>query len=436
MEQLFKVQSVTKQSYHWAVRINYLVRAAYFAALFVAIGMHMGGRGYGAIPWGLLILQFLVYPHLIFWRARSARVPLQAELTNLLLDCLLVGIWAAALEFPIVIAFTLFIGTSLNNAIYRGWRGALGALIAYSSGALAWMIIAGPSISPGTDLPVTAFCLVGLAAYVISIGNIVFIQNRKLHDTREELRKSEEHYRLITENAGDLIALLDADGCWVYASPSYRHLLSDEALKIGVSALAPVHREDRDIVRAQLKKAVETGESQEFIYRLIAADGMAHEFEATANSFSHAGVVRAVIASIDITELRRREKTLAIQAHAFENMAEGMMITSADGTILSVNRAFTTVTGFSKEDLLGKSEMEFHTALQPPKFYEDIHDAVAQHGCWVGSTWSHRKDNSIYRERRSVSAIRDEAGHTTHYIAFVAIAGDAKNSVLSETMRA
>lgn len=424
MERLVKVQNLTRPRYHWIIRINYLARAIAFAALFIAIGMHMGGRGYGAIPWGLLVLQFLVYPHLLFWRARSAREPLQAELTHLLLDCLLVGIWAAALGFPISIAFTLFIGTSLNNAIYRGWRGALGALMAFSCGALGWVVIVGFSISPYSDLPVTAFTLAGLSLYVIGIGNIVFTQNRKLHDTREELRKSEQNYRLITENAGDLIALLDAEGRWVYASPSYRHLLPDAALEIGASALAHVHREDRDRVRAQLEKAIKTGESQEFIYRLVDADGTAFEFEATANSFTHAGVVRAVIVSIDITELRQREKTLAIQAHAFENMAEGMMITAVDGTILTVNKAFSTITGYSKEDLLGKPETEFHTALQPPRFYVDIHDAVARHGHWAGVTWSRRKDNSIYRERRSISAIKDETGRTTHYIAFVAIAGD------------
>ncbi|MEK7736404.1 MAG: PAS domain S-box protein, partial [Pseudomonadota bacterium] len=402
MEQAVKVQSVTVlqsvavPKYHWVIRINYLVRAISFAALFVAIGMHMASRGYGAVAWGLLALQFLAYPHLLYWRASSAREPLQAERTNLLLDCLLVGIWAAALEFPVLIAFTLFIGTSLNSAIYRGWRGALGALIAFSCGALGWVSIAGFSFSPYTDLPVSAFTLAGLSAYVIGIGNIVFTQNRKLHDTREELRKSEEFFRLITENAGDLIALLDAEGHWVYAGPSYRHLLSDADLEAGSSALAHVHREDRDLVRAQLKKTFETGDAQEFSYRLIATDGNVHEFKATVNSFSHAGIPRAVVISIDISELRRTEKILDIYSHAFENMAEGMILTSADGTILSVNKAFAAVTGFSKEDAVGRPETEFHTALQPPKFYADMHDAVAQDGYWVGTTWSRRKDNSIY----------------------------------------
>ncbi|MFA7269017.1 MAG: MASE2 domain-containing protein, partial [Sterolibacterium sp.] len=114
-----------KSNYQWLIRTHYLFRASSFAALFVAIGLHMQGQGYGFAAWGLLMLQFLIYPHLVYYRARIASDPLKAELSNLVIDSLLVGIWSAALGFPTWIAFTLFIGTALNNAINKGWRGAL-----------------------------------------------------------------------------------------------------------------------------------------------------------------------------------------------------------------------------------------------------------------------------------------------------------------------
>ncbi|MCX7174255.1 MAG: PAS domain S-box protein [Proteobacteria bacterium] len=413
--------------YHWLVRTHYRVRTFACATEFLVIGMHMDGHGYNSVAWGLLALQFLIYPHLVFWRAKKSRDPLKAELDNLLLDALISGVWAAALGFPVWIAFTLFVGSSLNNAINRGWRGALAALLVFASGTLAWGLVAGLRLSPNTDLPVTLLCLLGMSVYLLSVGDIVYAKASKLRETREALRKSEENYRLITENAGDLIAMLDAEGRWVYTSPSYRRLLTETALAGGVSAIDQVHPEDRDGMHAQIKNALETGELQEFLYRLMADDGSAKEFEATVNSFTQAGERKIVMVSIDITELRQLDKTLAIQAHAFENMTEGMMITAADGMILSVNRAFTTVTGYSKEDVVGKSESEFRIALQPPKFYEDIRDVLAKHGYWTDITWSRRKDKEIYRERRSVSSIRDEAGRTTHYITFFAIAGDGKN---------
>lgn len=408
--------------YHRLVRIYYQVRATAYAALFVAIGMHMWSRGYGAIAWSLLVLQFLVYPHVLFWRARGAKNSLKAELANLMLDSLLVGVWAAALEFPIWIAFTLFLGTTINNAINRGWRGALAASLVFATGAMAWVAFAEFRFSPDTELAVTSLCLLGLSVYLIWLGNIVFSQNRKLRDTREALRRGEELYRLITEHAGDLIAMLDVVGHWAYASPSYRRLLRAEALEIGADALACLHPEDRHAMRAALERAVQTAEQQKIAYRLIASDGATREFQATVSSFWHAGAHKAVLHSIDITELRQRDRKLAIQAHAFDNMAEAMMIVAADATntIVSVNRAFTAVTGYREEDVVGKSEAEFRTALEPPQFYENMRAALAREGRWNGATWSRRKDGSIYRERRTAAAVKEESGQTAYHIMFFA----------------
>lgn len=412
-------QNVSKQ-YHRFVRIFYQIRATAFAVVFVAMGLQMWGRGYGGIAWLLLALQFLAYPHVLFWRARSAADTLKAEHVNLLLDCLLLGIWTAALEFPTWIAFPIFLGTSLNNAMNRGWRGALGALLAFASGALAWGLVAGFKVSPQTDPVAAALCLIGLFIYVIGLGNIAFLQSRKLRDTRDALRQREEHYRIISENAGDLIAMLDAAGHWIYANPAYRRLLPEAALAIGADALAHLHPEDRDATRAVLEKAVQTGESQRFLYRLIATDGKEHEFQAKAKSFSHAGAPRMVVVSTDVTELRQRDRKLALQAEVFENMADAMMIVAADGTILSVNRAFTAVTGYGADEVCGKSETEFRTALQPQEFYDEIGDALKRQGHWSGTFWSRRKDASIYREWRNISAIRDAAGDTTHCVVFFA----------------
>jgi PAS domain S-box-containing protein len=406
--------------YHRFVRIFYQIRATAFAALFVAVGLQIWGRGYSPIAWGLLALQFLVYPHLLFWRARRAADSLKAEHANLLLDCLLLGIWISALGFPTWIAFPVFLGTALNNSINRGWRGALGALLAFALGALAWGLIAGFRLSPHTDPAASVLCLIGLFIYVIGLGNIAFTQSRKLRDTREALRQSEEHYRIITENAGDLIAMLDAEGRWLYLSPSYRRLFPEAGLEVGADALAHLGPEDREKTSALLHKAVESGEPQKFFYGVTAADGLVHEFQATAKSFSHAGVSRVVIVSTDITELRQRDKKLAVQANVFENMAEAMMIVAADGTIISVNRAFTTLTGYSEGEVCGKPESEFRTALQPPEFYDDIRDTLERQGYWTGTSWCRRKDASIYREWRSVSAIRDAAARTTHYVVFFA----------------
>lgn len=178
--------------YHWLALTHYRMRVATFAALFAAIGMHLAGRGYGPLAWGLLALQFLVYPHLLIWRSRHAKDWFKAELSNMLFDALLMGMWSGALGFPTWIAFTLLMGTALNNAISRGPRRTLGAILIFCSGALAMLPVTGFMYAPDTSLPTTVLCLVGLTAYVIGVGSMAFAQNIKLRQTRETLRQQEQ----------------------------------------------------------------------------------------------------------------------------------------------------------------------------------------------------------------------------------------------------
>ena len=85
---------------HWIVRMNYRNRAGSFALAFAAIGAHLHEQDAGRLAWVLLALQFLVYPHLVYWHARRAADPKRAELRAVLLDCGLFGAWVAALGTP------------------------------------------------------------------------------------------------------------------------------------------------------------------------------------------------------------------------------------------------------------------------------------------------------------------------------------------------
>ena len=123
------------------------------------------------------------------------------------------------------------------------------------------------------------------------------------------------------------------------------------------------------------------------------------------------------MASRDITDLSDREEQLEVAAHAFERMAEAMVITNAGGRILTVNLSYTRITGYAQEDVLGRHESEFRTAMQPQTYYDDIYAQVLRTGHWDGTTWCRRRDGTLYREWRSVSSVRDRDGRITHYVA-------------------
>jgi len=403
---------------HRFARTHYTVRAASFAYSFVVIGLVLWERQAGVLAWALLALQFLIYPQLAYWRASTAADPRRAEIQNLYADSLALGAWVAMLGFPTWIAYAALFSTLLNTAIMRGWLGVACATVCFAAGALAWVAPMGYMHFPGTSDLVTALCFFGSLAYSAGVGLVVQGQNRRLRSAREEMREGERRYRLITEHAADLIGMVDRDGRWRYTSPSYGRLLAPEDMTLGADAFRRLHEEDQFRVRAALQEIIKSGLSSKLRMRHLTRGGDVRRFETLVHAVhdEDGSVTGAVMASRDVTELADRDEQLEIAGLAFDRMAEAIMITNAAGRILSINKAFTRITGHEAADALGQPESRFRSSMQPDSYYDDMYASVLRNGHWRGSTWCQRKDGSVYREWRSVSAVRDADSRVTHYV--------------------
>jgi PAS domain S-box-containing protein len=398
------------------VRTNRVVRSAAFAYCLLPIGLYLVEERAGAGAWAAAVLLFAVYPQLAYWRAMRSATPLRAELDNLLLDAALLGAWAAYLGFPRWIGFSLIAAAMLNAAVNRGPSGVLLALGCSTAGALLVMVTLGFHFDPDMTPLVSGLCIGGLSAYVAGVGCVVYAQNRRLSAARVRLATSEERYRLITENADDLVAMLDAQGRWLYASPSYQKLLDAADLAPGADPLERLHPEDREPARAALARARSSGKPRELHWRMADREGRLRQYQVRLRPVGD----RLVVASRDVTDLRESEERLLLAAHALEGMTEAIMITAADGTIVSVNRAFCEITGHAREAVVGLSETAVRSGMQPPEFYDEVYAAVSHDGAWSGTAWKRRKNGALYREWRSVRAIRQDAesreGPITHYV--------------------
>ena len=107
---------------------------------------------------------------------------------------------------------------------------------------------------------------------------------------------------------------------------------------------------------------------------------------------------------------------LRVSAYAFE-AHEGMMVVDERGNILRVNKAFTHITGYSSEEVVGKSSTRiFRTDKHSHFFYGKILKHVHEDGYWSGEVYNRRKNGEIYPVRLSITAIRNGGGEATHYI--------------------
>lgn len=126
----------------------------------------------------------------------------------------------------------------------------------------------------------------------------------------------------------------------------------------------------------------------------------------------------------NLQDLLQREKDaqsqtaeqLRLATRFCQNSNEAMVITDRQGTILDVNNAFCRITGYSREEVLGKTNRILKSGRHDETFYQEMWRAVTEAGQWQGEIWDRHKDGNIYLKWITISGILDEEGQTTHYM--------------------
>ncbi|WP_241673271.1 sensor domain-containing diguanylate cyclase [Lacisediminimonas profundi] len=176
--------------------------------LAVTIGAHISTLDYGPFTWILLALQFIAYPQLIYWRALRARDQRRAEMNNLLLDGLFFGIWSAALGFPVWITFISLVTVTVNMTVFRGRSGFFQGLSSMLAGSLLAVAIGGWHFSPATGWPATLLAILAVFLYILVVAENGYARAVKLHETRKQLRVSEQALKRQLDEIGVLQAQL------------------------------------------------------------------------------------------------------------------------------------------------------------------------------------------------------------------------------------
>jgi len=125
---------------------------------------------------------------------------------------------------------------------------------------------------------------------------------------------------------------------------------------------------------------------------------------------------------------RQAEERLRLFATVFSNAAEGMTITDTASRIVAVNPAFCAITGYTEPEAIGQTPALLNSGRHDRDYYRQMWAELDASGKWRGEIWNRRKDGAIYPEWLSISAVRDEAGRTTHYIGIFSDLSERKES--------
>lgn len=118
----------------------------------------------------------------------------------------------------------------------------------------------------------------------------------------------------------------------------------------------------------------------------------------------------------DITELKLAEEKLSLSARVFAEAQEGITITDAQGTIVDVNPTFCEITGYNREEAIGKNPRFLSSGRQSPEFYAMMWKDLIENGYWKGEVWNRKKSGETYAELLTISALHDDQGQTMYYV--------------------
>ncbi|MEC4749615.1 EAL domain-containing protein [Methylomicrobium sp. Wu6] len=234
-----------------------------------------------------------------------------------------------------------------------------------------------------------------------------------------ELRYSEERYRLLLNLVPDQIWIAQPDGRLDYANQralDYFGLSLDEMLGHGWENI--VHLEDYPRVLAALSESLLTGKNFEGEYRIVHHSGEYRWCAARAHpSFDDDGHIQKWYGiTTDITERKQAEERQRLTARIFDSTLEGIIVTDASHHIIEVNDAFMQITGYTREDVIGKTPRILKSCHHGPEFYQEMWQAINRTSHWSGEIWNRRKDGEVYPEWTTISAITDDNGKVSHYV--------------------
>ena len=234
-----------------------------------------------------------------------------------------------------------------------------------------------------------------------------------------ELRASETRYRRLFEAARDGIFILDADSWEIRdVNPFLLNLLGfsrAELLGRKLWEIGPL----RDVLLSKVD--FEELQTREFIryenLPLETREGKHVEVEFVSNVYI-SGDRKVIQCNIrDITERKRAEAEHVRLVTAIEQSAEAVLMTNTEGEIQYVNPAFTRITGYSRDEVLGQNPRILKSGKQDPAFYQQLWATILKGEIWHGELINRRKDGSLYSEQMSIAPVRSAGGEVTYFIA-------------------
>ena len=275
----------------------------------------------------------------------------------------------------------------------------------------------------------------GSIRYLMACGNLLrdaegkaerivgTVQNiTEHHQIERALQQSEERLRLALNGAN--IGIFDWD-------PTSNQLIwsqrAEEIFGFGPGEFGCCYEdfagrlnpEDLPKVELEIERSKSANDRYAIEYRVVWPDSSIHWVSATGEfSYDAEGQAFRLRGTVeDITDRKATEAGLKLAASVFSHSREGIIITDAAANIVDINEAFTTITGYQRDEVLGMNPRLLKSGRHGPEFYENLWRDLNTKGHWYGEIWNRRKNGEEYVEMISITRVLNGSGQTHNYVA-------------------
>jgi len=245
---------------------------------------------------------------------------------------------------------------------------------------------------------------------------LVYGRTHALQDA-QEMAQSEARYRQMFEENASIAYLLNPESGYIVdanaAALEFWGYQLAELRNMNISKINIVPSGKIVETLSMIKQG--TTHRMEMLHRT--KSGEIRDVEVFSGPLTVDGKVLRYSIAHDITARKRAEEASKLAATVFNTMEEAIMITDHDNLIVLVNSAFTAVTGYTAEEVKGKSPRLLSSGKHSPEFFRKLWDALITTGNWRGEIWDRRKNGEIYLKWLAIKLVRDDSGKVTHHVA-------------------
>ncbi len=238
----------------------------------------------------------------------------------------------------------------------------------------------------------------------------------KIKLIEEVRRETEKRFRIIFEQGTDAIVLSDAEtGALVEFNDKAIETLAYSREEFQSLKIADFVVAESQSTAKKHRDKLSSGESCTYETKHRTKDGRILDILESSRALTIQGKAYILYLYHDITERKRAEENLRLAATVFETAAEGITVTDADRKIIAINPAFTEITGYTAEEVLGKNPRILQSKRHDEAFYKEMWSVINAKGKWSGEIWERRKNGEIFPEWLTITSIKDNEGKVIRY---------------------